>query len=124
MIKANISNNITIHKGVFCINISIDHPISDLDINDFIFEGLSGNGMNNIELPDQLETHNVSRQTLCVILVELPDNVSGSIRVSIRDRQYTLDNTRYGISHEAVDVPDTEQHRIECIPKIFVYIGD
>ena len=123
MLKANIYNDTTTHEGVFCVNVSINHIVSDLSISDFMFESVSGD-IDNIILPDDVSINYVGRQTLCVILIEVPDDVIGSFRISMRDRQYTVDNDRYGISPEAIDVPDTEQYRIECSPKVFNYVGD
>lgn len=95
MIKANISNNLQVHNGDFGINIAIDKYVSDLTITDFLLEAIEGNGINNIVLPDALEIAYLEdpAQTLCMIPVEIPDNVSGSFRVNMQNRLYTVNNT-------------------------------
>ena len=126
MIRAFLYNSHIIHRGSVNINVVIDHPISDISIDDFMFIPISGNGITNIELPDILVMSYVgsSKQTLFMIPLEIPDNVNGSFLVRMRDRLYTVDNTQYDTTADAVDLPDTEQQLIKCIPQIFNYIGD
>jgi len=127
MIKAIISNNEVVHTGNFGIHVSISHPISNISISDFIFEAVDGNGITGINLPDSLEQVYIGKykQTLLMIPVDLPDNVSGSFKVSMQNKLYTLDNTQYDASSAAVILPDTEQHSILCEEKIFIYVtGD
>ncbi|MYB02286.1 hypothetical protein F4X90_21815 [Candidatus Poribacteria bacterium] len=120
MIKAILSNDETQHVGNFGINVVIDKPVSDLSINDFLFEAVSGNGITNVEFPSDLEVVHLPETSL-MIPVDLPDNVSGRFQVSMRDREYTVDNTQYDIDDNAVDLPEREQHRLQCEPKVFSY---
>lgn len=120
MIKAVLSNEEAQHFGNFGINVVIDKPVLDLSINDFLFEAVSGNGIMNIEFPDDLEVVHLP-ETALMIPVDLPDNVSGRFQVSMRDREYTVDNREYGIDENAVDLPDREQHSLQCEPKIYSY---
>lgn len=123
MIKADISNNDIVHVGNFGINVVINYPLSDLVIDDFIFTDLSGNGITDILFPDNLEIVYVgrSKQTLTIIPIDLPDDVEGSFSVSMRSREYTVDNTQYELLSDAVSIPATEHHSIECKSKIFRY---
>lgn len=123
MIKAVLSNNDIVHEGNFGINVVIDKPVSDLSITDFIFVAESGNGITNIELPDNIETANGIRNksTLCMIPVDLPENVSGSFRVSMQDRQYMVNNIELGISEDAINTPETELMSLVCDAKVFSY---
>lgn len=121
MIKAILSNDEVQHVGNFGINVVIDRPVSDLSMDDFLFEAVSGNGVTNLEFPDALEVVHLP-ETALMIPIDLPDNVSGRFQVSMRDREYTVDNTKYDIEeNNAVDLPDSEQHRLVCEPKIYSY---
>ena len=120
MIKAILSNDEVQHIGNFGINVVIDQPVSDLSMDDFLFEAVSGNGITNLEFPDELQVVHLPETSL-MIPVDLPDNVSGRFQVSMRDREYTVDNTQYDIDENAVDLPDTEQHSLRCEPKIYSY---
>lgn len=121
MVKAYISNNNMLHTGNFGVNVVIDHPISDLSIDDFVFMDDTGNGMNGVILPDEIEIVYVGKSTYFMIPIELPDDVSGSFSVLLRNRMYTVDNTQYVSPQDAVDLPDTEQRSIECEEQIFYY---
>jgi len=122
IVKAYISNNSILHEGNFGINVVIDHPISDVSINDFVFTSEFGNGVSGLVFPTEIEiAYEGDSQTLFMLPVEVPDNVSGSFRVGMIDRQYTVDNSQYDNSSDTVDLPDTEQHSIECNEKVFSY---
>ena len=123
MIKAILSNDSIVHRGNFGINVVIDRPIQDLSISDFVFTAVAGNGVTNIEFPESLDIVHVgkSRQMLFIIPVELPENVSGEFRVGMRDRLYTVDNTEYDSSSNAIGLSDTEQQSLACEEKVFAY---
>ncbi len=123
MLKAVLSNNEDIHGGNFGINVVINHIVSDLSIDDFVFTADSGNGITNLVFPDAIEVAHVTEpnQTLCMIPVEVPEGALGSFEVSMRDRQYTVDWANSEISDRSVDLPDTEEFDLECVPKVFRY---
>jgi len=123
MIKANISNNDIIHNGDFGVNICINHPVINLSISDFLLESLSGNGVNNLLLPETLDITYTAEpvQTLLMIPIELPHNVDGSFRVYMQDKLYTVDNRKLDILPNSVGLPSTEKDHINCEPKIFEY---
>ena len=123
MVKVIISNNTILHEGNFGINVVISHPISDIYITDCMFTNHTGNGMMNIGLPDSLDVVYIGKhkKTVFMIPIDVPDNVEGSFSVTIRDRQYTIDNTQYDNSPDVVGLYNTEQSAIECIPQIFRY---
>ena len=123
MIKAMIYNNEILHTGNFGINVVISQSIINLVPNDFVFVAVSGNGTRDIIFPDDLEIsyRKSPAQTLCLLPIELPEDVGGSFRVSMRDRLYTVDNAKLGLSDVAVGISDTEEHRIICDAKVFRY---
>ncbi|MDE0401693.1 MAG: hypothetical protein OXL96_28190 [Candidatus Poribacteria bacterium] len=123
MVKAVISNNDTIHRGNFSVNVAISHPIANLEVSDFTFEAVDGNGITGIEFPESLEVgySGKSKQTLLAIPIELPDNASGSFRVRMRDKQYAVDNTQYEVTDDQDVLPATEEQRISCESKVFEY---
>ena len=124
MVKAVISNNEIIHEGNFGIHVTISHPIANLQVSDFVLRAVDGNGITGIELPDALEVAYLGKQkqTVLMLPIDIPDSVSGSFGVSMRDKEYAVDNIQYETSDTQVELPSTEQQRIQCDEKIFRYI--
>ena len=122
MIIANIQKDETVHEGDFAINVAINAPIV-LSPTDFVFQTVFGDGFTGIVIPEILDISYLEDPVRMVIgiPIEVRENVSGSFRVYMLTKLYTVDNAQYGIAPTAVGLPSTEQQHIACQEKTFYY---